>query len=176
MRFRQEKPPAGDEAERALEAEVRRLAPGAGESGAAQPPDQYWQNLAVRANARIDAATSGKAISILWAARVAIPGVVAIVSFLIGLHYYVPEPPRENVSVASVVLSLPAESIDSLLMDPGRIDPSLSLQELGVDVFYLSREQIADYLVVSGNTGAAMEGLTEGETSALLASLGTDTR
>lgn len=176
MRFRQEKHPAGDEAERALETEVRRMAPDAGESGAAQPSDQYWQNLAVRANARIDEATSGKALSILWAARVAIPGVVAIVSFLIGLHYYVPEPPRENVSVAAIVLSLPPTAIDSLLLDPGRVDPSLSLQELGVDLFNVSREQIADYLVVSGNATAAVEGLTERETSALLAALGTNTR
>jgi hypothetical protein len=176
MRFRQEKNPAGDEAERALEAEVRRMVSGSGTSGVPEPPDLYWQNLAVRANAQIDGATSGKALSILWAARVAIPGVVAIVSFFIGLHYYVPEPPREDVSVAAVVLSLPATAIDSLLLHPERMDPSFTVQELGVDVSNVSREQIADYLVVSGNTSAAVDGLTEREASVLLAALGTDTR
>jgi hypothetical protein len=174
MRFKQEKNPAGDEAERALEAEVR--ASSAGGPRDAQPPDPYWQNLPVRINARIDGATSGKALSIAWAARVAIPGVVAIVSFLIGLHYYVPEPPRTIVSVESVVLSLPPTAIDSLLMDPGRADPSLTLREIGVDVFNVSREQITDYLVASGNTTAAVEELTERETSALLAALGTPPR
>ena len=172
MRFRQEKPPGGDEAERRLETEIRQTVSAAGGAGETPPPEPYWQNLIVRTNARIDHATSGRALSISWAARVAIPGVVAIVSFLVGLHYYVPEPPVERVSVASVVLSLPQTVIDSLLMNPEKADPSLSLADIGVDVFELTREQITDYLVANGNTTAAVEGMTDRETTAFLAVLG----
>ena len=42
-------------------------------------------------NAAIDDATSGRALSLSWAARVAIPGIVAVLSFLIGLYYYAPD-------------------------------------------------------------------------------------
>jgi len=176
MISRHEKRLIADEAERVLEAEVRRRDAAQGPSGTGGPPDHYWQNLPVRVNERIDRATSGKALSISWAARVAIPGAVAIMSFLVGLHYYVPEPPASEVTVTTVVLSLPNTAIDSILADPGRVDPSLSIAEAGPDVFDVSREQIADYLVASGNTTAAVEGLTEKETGKLLAALGTGER
>jgi hypothetical protein len=172
MRFRQGIHRIDDDAEQPLAAEVRELASRGTAGAATDPPDAYWQNFPVRANARIDTATSGRALSISWAARVAIPGVVAIGSFLIGLHYYVPEPPRALESVGAVVLSLPASAMDSLLADPARVDASLSVAETGPDVFQVSRDQIADYLVVSGSPTAAVEGLSENETNDLLAVLG----
>ncbi|MEW6510066.1 MAG: hypothetical protein AB1428_03820 [Bacteroidota bacterium] len=172
MKFRQDKHTIGEDEERSLRDDVRRLA--GTERPPQDPPDAYWQNLLIRSNARIDAASSGRALSISWALRVALPGVIAIVSFLIGLHYYVPEVPKEDFSVAAVVLSLPAATIDSLLVDPSPVDPSLSVAELGVDLFDLSRDQIVDYLLTAGNASAAVEGLTEGERSELLAALGTN--
>lgn len=168
MRFRQER--IADDAERALDAELRGVMRGA--AGGADPPDAYWQNFVVRTNARIDGATSGRALSISWAARVAIPGVVAIASFLIALHFYVPEPPPAAESVAAVVLSLPSSAMDSLLADPARIDASFTVAETGPDVFQVPGEQIAEYLVAQGNATAAMEGLSDKETNALLAVLG----
>ena len=126
-------------------------------------------------NARIDAATSGKALSISWAARVAIPGVVAIVSFLVGLHYIVPDAPRQREpSVAEVILSLPPAVIDSLLIDPSRADPSLSVEDVAGDVFVFSRQQIAEYLIDNGNPGAAVDGVSEGEASTIMAVLSSD--
>lgn len=172
MKFRMGKHPIADEAEQALESEVREIASRGFRAGASDPPDLYWQNLPVRANARIDNATSGRALSISWAARVAIPGVVAIAAFLFGLHYYVPEPPRTLESVGAVVLALPASSVDSLLADPSRADPSLTVAETGPDVFQVPPEQIVDYFVASGNAPAAVDGLSEKETKYLLAALG----
>lgn len=171
MRFRQVKDRIADDAEGALAAEVREIAPRGVPGGAPDPSEAYWQNFLIRANARIDGATSGKALSISWAARVAIPGVVAIASFLIGLHYYVPEPPRTVESVGTVVLSFPASALDSLLADPSRLDPSFSVAETGPDVFQVPGDQIADYFVASGNPTAAVEGLSEKEAVDLFAVL-----
>ncbi|HTY57405.1 MAG TPA: hypothetical protein VMF59_01250, partial [Bacteroidota bacterium] len=150
MKYRMEKNPLTAEVERELTSEIRQIAGsrGAGETPAV--PDAYWQNLIIRVNARIDAATSGRALSISWAARVAIPGVVAIVSFLVGLHYIVPDAPKNEPSVADVVLSLPPAAMDSLLIDPSRADPSLSVSDVATDVFVFSRREIAEYLIDSG--------------------------
>jgi len=174
MRHRMEKSPLTDETERELAAEIRRLAgsPAGGESS--RPPDAYWQNLVVRINRRIDNAASGKALSISWAARVALPGVVAIVSFLVGLHYYVPDASRHAPSVADVVLALPPATIDSLLIDPSGADPSLSIEDVSTDVFVFSREQIADYFIDNGDPGAAVDGISDGETNTILATLASD--
>jgi len=173
MKQRLEKDRIADEAERELAHDVRRRAAASHRGSQVGPTDPYWQNLIIRTNARIDDATSGKALSISWAMRVAIPGVVAIVSFLIGLHYYVPEPPEDSLSVAAVMQSLPSAVLDSILSDPSRLDPSLSVQDVGGYLFAGSREQIADYLVVNGSLKAAVEELTEKERSDLLAALGT---
>jgi hypothetical protein len=173
MKYRMEKNPLTDEAERELASEIRQLAGSeAGES--ARPPDAYWQNLVVKINGRIDSATSGKALSISWAARVAIPGVVAIISFLVGLHYYAPDASRRAPSVAEVVLALPPATIDSLLIDPSRADPSLSIEDVATDVFVFSRQQIADYFIDDGNPGAAVDGISDRETNTILAVLASE--
>jgi hypothetical protein len=174
MKFRQEKIQIGAEAEHTLESEVRSLA-GSGDTDP-KVPDTYWMNLPIRINSRIDEATSGKAMSISWALRVALPGAVAIVSFLIGLHYYVPEVPQKGDSISEIVLSLPPASLDSILNDPSRLDPPILVEELGPDVFDVSRTQIAEYLVFSGNLPAALDGLTNQETNELLAVLSSDGR
>ncbi len=168
MKYRMEKSPLTGDAERELTSEIRQLAaPSAGGERSA-PPDAYWQNLVVKTNRKIDDATSGKALSISWAARVAIPGVVAIVSFLVGLHYYVPDASRHGPSVADVVLGLPPATIDSLLVDPSGEDPSLSVEDVGADVFVFSRQQIAEYLIDNGNPGAAVEGISDREANTVL--------
>src|SRR5512141_561288 len=97
MKFRQEPRDITESEERELVDSVRALELEGGEKGTAPPiSDAYWQNLIIRTNQRVDAAASAKAISISWAARVAIPGVVAIVSFLIALQYYVPVQIRQH--------------------------------------------------------------------------------
>jgi hypothetical protein len=166
-----EKTPLTGEAERALASEIRQIAASTGSGETGRPPDAYWQNLIVRINGRIDEATSGKALSISWAARVAIPGVVAIISFLVGLHYYVPGASSREPTVAEVVLSLPPATMDSLLADPSRADPSLSVEDVATDVFVFSRQQIAEYFIDNGNAGAAIDGFSDREAGTVLAVL-----
>ena len=174
MKYRMEKSPLTDEAERELASEIRRLAGSTAGRESSRPPDAYWQNLVVRINGKIDDATSGKALSISWAARVALPGVVAIVSFLVGLHYYVPDDTRHAPSVADVVLALPPATIDSLLIDPSGADPSLSVEDVAADLFVFSRQQIADYFIDNGNPGAAVDGISDREANTILAALASD--
>jgi hypothetical protein len=154
-----------------LENDVRRLSSTIAPAEA--PSDAYWQNLSVRINERIDRATSGRALSLAWAARVALPGVIAVVGVLTAIHYYVPENQPGGTPVASVLASLPAKDLDSLLIDPSQVEPELSVEELAGDVFAVSREQCAEYLVASDNASAAVEELSQSEAGVLLASLET---
>jgi len=174
MKYRMEKNPLTLEAERELTSEIRQLAgsPEAGETS--RPADAYWQNLIIRINRKIDNATSARALSISWAARVAIPGVVAIVSFLVGLHYYVPDAARREPSVAEVLLALPPAAMDSLLVDPSRLDPSLSVEDVSANLFVFSRQQIAEYFIDNGNPGAAVDGISDREANTVLAVLSSE--
>ncbi len=131
----------------------------------------HWSNLLVKTNRRIDEATSAKALSISWAARVAIPGVVAILFFFIGLHYYVPQVGKKESSVASLVNMLPQEAVDSILAEPGRLSASLAANEGSSDIFQFSTEQLSDYLVVTGNAQTAVENLNDSEVRILLSLL-----
>src|SRR4030042_6452064 len=68
------------------------------------PSEPYWSNLLVRTNERIDHATSGKAISLSWAARVALPGVITIIFFFVALrYYYEPEPSGSHTPLFVVI-------------------------------------------------------------------------
>lgn len=134
-------------------------------------PGTYWSNLIVRTNERLDDATSGKAISFSWAIRVAVPGVVALLFFFIGLHYYVPERSVKEGSVRSLVASLPATVLDSVLADPSRLHESLSITDLGENVFELSNEQIRDYLLQTGETQTLLESLTDEQLTDVLSNL-----
>ncbi len=175
MKHRMEKDPLTDEAERELISEIRQHA-GAEGDALRCPPDAYWQNLSIRVNKRIDEATSGKALSISWAGRVAIPGVVAIVSFLVGLHYIAPDASPREPSVADVVLALPPAAIDSLLVDPSSADPSLSVEDVATDVFVFSRQQIAEYFIDNGDAGDAIDGIPDREANTVLTALSTDNK
>ncbi len=154
-----------------LEAEVRAMA---GRSRAPDLPQAYWSNLIVRANERIDRATDVGAISISWAARVAIPGVVAIISFLIGLHYYVPAPPQADTSLTSVILALPDSTQDSLLVNPSGLDPALTVEEIGANLFEASPAAISDYLMSRGDPKDVMDVLTDQEANQVLAAIATE--
>ena len=169
MKFRLEKPDIVPFDEKALTDEIRGAA-GAEQSG--RPvSDAYWQNLIIRTNRRIDNATSGKALSISWAARVAIPGVVAILSFYIGLHYYAPDL-KGSDSLTSVVLSLPGPEVDSLLADPSQLDPTISVADLGGNPFDIPKEQMAEYFIDHGRPSALMEAMTDDQVNEVLMTLG----
>ena len=173
MKFRQLRSVAEEGQERELEAEVRRLA--ASEPAPPAPPDTYWANLIIRTNERIDDATSGKALSLSWAFRVAIPGVVAILSFLVGLHYYAPESSQRS-SLEAIVLSMPAQAADSLVDNPERVDPSLSIEEvIATDPLAVPREEAAEYYIDNERSTTLMESMSDEQVTQVLSVLGSKT-
>jgi hypothetical protein len=161
MKLRKEKIDITDEAERDAVEAVRRLAAASQQTDVGSPPPEYFANMLVRANQRIDVVTSGKALSISWLARVAVPGVVAILFFFIGLHYYAPTAPTRN-TIASAVSSLPADAIDSLLTE-SVASGSLTAADINGDLFEVSDDQLADFYIVSGNPGDALEAFSDNQ-------------
>jgi hypothetical protein len=162
-------PPADFDEQRAVE-ELKTQLEQLGEHPDAVP-QTYWPSLLVRTNWRIDDATSAKALSISWAARVAIPGVVAILFFFIGLHYYVPEMVKKESSVASLINMLPEETVDSILVEPERLSTSLSAREVSSDIFQFSADQITEYLVATGNAQTTVDNMSDADIAALLSAL-----
>ena len=161
-----------DEFDEAGQAEaLRRLA------GSAPPvstrPDAYWHNLIIRTNSRIDEATSPKALTISWALRVALPGVLAIASFMIGLRYFVPNNRGGALPLQAVVLSMPDRAVDTLLADPSRLNAGLSIADLDVDPFDLPNEDLAEYLIASGSVSMVTESLNDDQVTEVLTVLGT---
>jgi hypothetical protein len=151
MKFRQDQPDITESDERELVEAVRALERGLEETPPPAISGAYWQNLIIRTNRRVDEATSGKAISISWAARVAIPGIVAIVSFLIALQYYVPVQTHRDRGVEAFVLALPARAVDSLMTDPSLSDETLVAIAANENLFDVPSEQIGEYFIDNGN-------------------------
>ena len=170
MKRKEQKEEINDLEEQRAVDEVRALEAGMGGEKPLRPQG-YWATLIVRTNQRIDNVTSGKAISLSWAARVAIPGVAAILFFFIGLHYYVPDRPSRESSIRSLVASLPVAQLDSVLADPSRLHESLSVADLGENVFEFSTDQVSDYLVQTGETQTVLESLTDEQIKAIVSTL-----
>jgi len=168
MKFRQEHPDISESDERALVQAVRTLEHEAGQESTPSVSEAYWQNLIVRTNRRVDAVSSGKAISISWAARVAIPGVVAIVSFLVALHYYVPVQTHQHSDVESIVLGLPDRAVDSLLTESSLTEETLVAVAANGNLFDVPSEQIGEYLIENDNTLALVEMLPEQQADQML--------
>ncbi len=172
MKLRHGTAPIDDMAEEELALEVRRAAADLGEGEPEAPPDPYWPNLLVRTNDRLDQATSGKALTISWAARVAIPGVVAILSFLVGLRYFAPQHESHAPTLANVVLTMPQPSVDTLLSGLSEISPAVSIADLGLDPLNPAKEEIANYLIDSGSVTTLEESMSDQQVTAVLAALG----
>ncbi|MBI4534686.1 MAG: hypothetical protein HY708_00310 [Ignavibacteriae bacterium] len=151
--------------------ELKDLLAEKGDPQPSSPPDSYWGNLIVRTNQRIDEATSGKALSINWAARVAIPGVIAILSFLFGLQYYVPDGPSTATTLNTVVQSLPEETIDSLLAQVPQIMENYTFHLYANDPFVVSDDQIVDYFVAMGKASTLLDVMTDQQVEQLLTQL-----
>lgn len=172
MKLRPEKTEITDAEERELEDSVRQMASRTGGIHPAVPSPAYWQNLVIRINSRIDHEESGKMLSIHWALRVALPGVLAILSFVIGLHYYVPEKAPSEESVSAVILSLPQQSVDSLLLSPSLLASSLSIAEVGSNLFEVTQDQIADYLITQGAARTLVESMSDQQLGDVMVELG----
>jgi hypothetical protein len=170
MKWRWGEKPAPEAEERELEEEIRRQAAPGPLDSTPELPDAYWHNLIIRTNRRIDDATGAKAISLSWAARVAIPGVVAILSFLIGLRYYVPEQHPDQHSLADAVMSLPTHVVDSL----AAVSPdSLAAGEVGAHLLDLSGDLAHAYVLENATSQDLMADLSEKEVGEILATLST---
>ncbi len=171
MKLRPEKTIADDQAERLLVEEIRANASQSPRPDLDPPSDAYWANLLVRTNARIDEATSTKALSISWAARVAIPGVVAVLSFVIALHYYAPRTDRGD-TVAAVVRTMPEQTFDSLLVaGAGQGEGALPAVGIGDDIIQVPREQIAEYFIDNGREGQLVESMDDQQAKAFFTAL-----
>jgi hypothetical protein len=159
-----------ERAEEELAAEIRRLT--LGDKAPPSPSPSYWPRLLVRTNQRIDEATSPKALTLSWAARVAIPGVVAILSFFIGLRYFMPVQTQDATPLEAVVMAMPDRAVDTLLSDPSTLGTSLSAADLGVDPFDMPKEQLAEYLISSANVRTVTEAFSDDQVTEVLTILG----
>lgn len=156
MKRRKEKFEITDDLEREAVLAIRELARTTELSKPREPSAIFFSSLMVRTNETIDRVTSGKALSISWLARVAVPGVVAILFFFIGLHYYVPQ--KSSHSVAEAVKSLSNEEMDSLAV---KAAAQGSVSEFQRDPFEVSNDQLAEFYVSSASPAIVMESLSE---------------
>jgi len=157
-----------------IEQDVRSILSG-DHSREPEPRPHYWQNLIVLTNGRIDGVASGKAISLSWVARVALPGAIAILFFFIGLHYYTPEAIRPQVSVSDLVTGFSESSQDSLyayLVTTGS-DP-LPASGLYGDSYDPDAVDVEQYVLSSGNTEILIESLSEEQLQDLVSILQSD--
>lgn len=156
MKLRRDKIEITDAQERELEKDVRWLASERTQADTA-PSATYFANLMVKTNEALDRVTSGKALSISWLARVAVPGVVAILFFFIGLHYYKPGMPNGWDAVTEAVNVLPETAVESMivasLLEDGQIG--------GTDIFEVSSDQLAEYFISSHEQTALLETIPE---------------
>jgi len=170
MRIRKPQGELDERSERALEEEIR----AASGPEARAPQDPFWQNLLVRTNARIDDVASGRGITISWAARVAIPGVVAILAFLVGLHYYAPELTAERDRLTDIVRVLPDAAQDSL-MDRYSIGPDVLFPVVAEEVFDVPVTQAQEYYLENAELSSLSELLSEEQVSMVLTVLESST-
>jgi hypothetical protein len=170
MKWRWGEKPAPEEEERVLEEEIRQrqaLLPSVHDD---QLPDAYWHNLIIRTNRCVDEASGAKAISLSWAARVAIPGVIAILSFLIGLRYFVPEQHPEQHSLTDAVMSLPAHVVDSMA---AATPDSVATDDVGAHMLEIPGELAHAYALESAASSELIADLSDKEIGEVLATLST---
>ncbi|MCC6397605.1 MAG: hypothetical protein IT282_11360 [Bacteroidetes bacterium] len=169
MRLRFDKRQPTDEEEETLSRSLRDLA---ADDPPPQPPDPaYWQNLPIRMNRILDEATSGKAISLSWAARVAIPGIVAILSFLIGLRYYAPESGNSVKSLREVTLALPPSAVDSLSVASLTTTDTMFAATVEKDILEVPTDDAREYYIEHTGTSTLVSDLTEQELREVLVAL-----
>jgi len=170
MKIRRAEPELDERAERTLEEEIRSHA-GRDLVG---PDEPFWQNLLVRTNSRIDDVASGKGITISWVARVAIPGVVAIIAFFVGLHYYVPELTADRERLGDILRVMP-DSARENLMDRYSI-PADDLSAVAAEeVFDVPVAQAEAYYLETAEISSLGDLLSEEEVSTVLTVLESST-
>ena len=163
MKFRPEKQTQTEATERELADEIRRI-DREDTSRRAGLSDAYWQNLLIRTNARIDEVSSPRALGLSWLLRVALPGVFAVLSFVIALHYYVPTRPTRDADIVRALQALPPTAIDSMTAAGAGSGEMMNAAELSDAALAVSGDQIEDFFLETGNESQVVE--TMGDTQA----------
>jgi hypothetical protein len=127
--------------------------------------------MLVRTNERIDRATSGRALSLSWAMRVAAPGVAAIVAFFIGLHYYGTPAQPETDGLAPMLTGLSDGALDSLMEVHAMVDTTALFGDVQGSLFDISGDLAADYLLSTDRTDLVAETLRDREVDEVLTTL-----
>jgi hypothetical protein len=169
MRLRHERKQPTDLDEEALERSVRELA---GDEVEQSPLPAFWSRQIVDINKRIDEATSGVAISVSWAARVAIPGVVAVLAFLIGLKYYAPEGPGTE-SLRQATAALAPATVESLYVASAMVPDTAVVREIDSKLLAVNSTRAEDFYVENAAAGTLVEDLSDQEVREVLAALST---
>lgn len=169
MRLRHDRHQVTDDEEEALERAIRQLDAGTED---APPPHGFWARQLVDINRRIDDATSGVALSLSWAARVAIPGVVAVLAFLIGLKYYAPDR-TVSESLRQATAALPAATIDSLYVASVADRDTATMTDLDRNLLAVTDASAEEYYLEHAQTSALVEDLSDQELHEVLATLST---
>lgn len=136
-------------------------------------PDPVRSAMLVRTNERIDRATSGRALSLSWAVRVAVPGVVAIIAFFVGLHYYGTPASREPGGMVPFLSDLTDGALDSLMELHAVIDSTALADHAGDGLFDIPGDLAADYLLAT-DPDLVAETLDEQQVQQVLTALTTD--
>jgi len=173
MRLRFDKRQPTDEEEESLSRSLRDIS--AGDPGLQAPHPVYWQNLPIRLNRALDEATSGKALSLSWAARVAIPGVVAILSFLIGLRYYAPDRDGSPQAFREVAMAMPPTAVDSLYVASLASTDTMTARGVEKDIFQVPADYAREYYLENTGTVTLVDDLSEQELREVLAVLSSNT-
>jgi len=167
MRRRLERQNVTGQEEEALEQSIRDMAHGDVES---PPPPAFWSSQIVQINQRIDNATSGVALSLSWAARVAIPGVVAVLAFLIGLKYYAPERSAAE-SLRQATASLESAAVESLYVASVAVHDTAIIGEIAKSLTPANHVEATDYYLEHAPASALVNDLTDQEFNEVLAAL-----
>ncbi len=167
MRLRHERKYVTDEEEGALEQSVQELE---GPVDEPQIPVAFWSRQRVDINRRIDESSSGFALSLSWAARVAIPGVVAVISFLIGLKYYAPQQ-HDVESLREATAGLATATVESLYVASMAVPDTALINDVHRSLETYARDQAEEFYVERVGTTTLVEGLSDQELHQVLAAL-----
>jgi hypothetical protein len=102
---------------------------------------------------------------------VAIPGIVAILSFLIGLYYYAPDRGGAVKSFREVALAMPPSAVDSLYVASLASGDTAFVSGLEADLLQVPNDLAREYYLEYGGTSNLVEDLSDQELKEVLAVL-----
>jgi len=171
MKLRTHTSDPSEESEQQAEERLRTTLRGRGYADPSRLPDAVRSVMLVRTNERIDRAAGGRALSLSWIVRVAVPGVVAIIAFFIGLHYYGTPVPREPGGLGPLLGDLTENALDSLMEMHAVLDTAALLDGTSGNFFDIPADMAAEYLLATDRTDLVAETLDDRQVDDLLTAL-----